>query len=292
LPDLTADYWALRNHAGAVWLSRDFISVAGPDTITFLQGQLSQDVEKLLVGESAWSFLLQPQGKVDALLRVHRTEDDGVVLDTDGGYGGRVIERLNRFKLRIKAELEPLDWRCLAVRGPEAHLVAKGWPADWAGLSGVDVVGMGPELPDGVRLCDLQAYEAVRVEAGWPMMGREIDEKTIPAETGVVDRAVSFTKGCFTGQELVARIDSRGGNVPRHLRGVVVGTNVVPPVGATVEVDGKDVGVLTSVAESLERRAPVALAYVRRAVEPPADVVLTWDGGSAPARVETLPLVN
>jgi folate-binding protein YgfZ len=123
-------------------------------------------------------------------------------------------------------------------------------------------------------------------------MGREIDDKTIPAETGVVDRAVSFTKGCFTGQELVARIDSRGGNVPRHLRGVVVGTNVVPPAGATVEAEGKDVGVLTSVAESLERRAPVALAYVRRAIEPPADVTLRWDGGSAPARVEELPLVS
>jgi folate-binding protein YgfZ len=123
-------------------------------------------------------------------------------------------------------------------------------------------------------------------------MGKEIDEKTIPAETGVVDRAVSFTKGCFTGQELVARIDARGGNVPRHLRGIVVGTNVVPPAGATVTADGKDVGALTSVAESLERRAPVALAYVRRAVEPPADVTVAWDGGSAPARVEELPLVG
>ena len=146
-------------------------------------------------------------------------------------------------------------------------------------------------VPDGVPLCDLDAYEAVRIEAGVPAMGRELDEGTIPAEAGIVDRAVSFTKGCFTGQELVARIDSRGGNVPRHLRGVVVGTNVVPPAGAAVTVDGKVVGVLTSVAESLERRAPVALGYVRRAVEPPADVTITWDGGSAPARVEELPLV-
>jgi folate-binding Fe-S cluster repair protein YgfZ len=102
---------------------------------------------------------------------------------------------------------------------------------------------------------------------------------------------VSFTKGCFTGQELVARIDSRGGNVPRHLRGVVVLENALPPVGAKLVVDGKEVGALTSVAESLDRRAPVALAYVGRAVEPPADVTVSWDGGSAKARVETLPLV-
>ncbi len=293
MPDLTEDYWALRKDAGAVWLPRDFLQVAGPDAVTFLQGQLSQDVEGLGVGTSAWTFLLQPQGKVDALLRVTRAAGDRFVLDTDAGWGERAVGRLNRFKLRIKCDVEPLAWRCLAVRGPGAHEVATGFaPADWPGLPGVDLCGGEPTVPPDLRVCDLQAYEAVRVEAGVPVMGREIDEKTIPAETGVVDRAVSFTKGCYTGQELVARIDSRGGNVPRHLRGIVVGTNVLPPAGAGVEVDGKEVGTVTSVAESLERRAPVALAYVRRTVEPPADVTLTWEGGSAPARVEELPLVS
>jgi folate-binding protein YgfZ len=292
LPDFTEDYWSLRKDAGAVWLPRDFLVVSGPDAMTFLQGQLSQDIEQLDVGTSALSFLLQPQGKVDALLRVNRVESDVVVLDTDAGWGDAVKARLERFKLRVKADVEPLAWRCLAVRGPSAGSIAGGVDAEWPGLAGVDIVGDDPVVPDGVRLCDLAAYEAVRIEAGVPAMGSEIDEKTIPAETGVVDRAVSFTKGCFTGQELVARIDSRGGNVPRHLRGVVVGTNVLPPAGATIEADGKEVGTLTSVAESLERRAPVALGYVRRAVDPPADVTLTWDGGSAPARVETPPLVR
>ena len=178
------------------------------------------------------------------------------------------------------------------MRGARAHEAADGLPADWPGLAGVDVVGESPALPDGAHLCELDAYEAVRIEAGVPAMGRELDEGTIPAEAGIVDRAVSFTKGCFTGQELVARIDSRGGNVPRHLRGVVVQTNVCPPAGASVEVDGKAVGVLTSVAESFERRAPVALAYVRRAVEPPAEATVSWSDGSAPARVEQLPLVS
>jgi tRNA-modifying protein YgfZ len=291
LPDLAEDYWALRKDAGAVWLPRDFLRVSGPDALTFLQGQLSQDVEQLARESSGLSFLLQPQGKVDALLRVTRIEDDVVVLDTDAGWGEAVKARLERFKLRIKADVEALAWRCLAVRGPSSHKVAAGVDADWPGLPGVDVVGDAPQVPEGVRLCDLEAYDAVRIEAGVPIMGREIDEKTIPAETGVVDLAVSFTKGCFTGQELVARIESRGGNVPRHLRGIVVGTNLRPPAGATVVADGKEVGVLTSVAESLERRAPIALAYVRRAVEPPADVTITWDGGSGPARVEALPLV-
>ena len=164
--------------------------------------------------------------------------------------------------------------------------------SDWPGLPGADLVGEPVTPPDGIRLCSLEAYDSVRIEAGIPVMGRELDEGTIPAEAGVVEQTVSFTKGCYTGQELVARIDSRGGNVPRRLRGVVVATNVLPPPGARVQVGDKDVGRLTSVGESLDRRAPVALAYVGRAVQPPADVTVAWDGGSAPARVETLPLAS
>jgi folate-binding protein YgfZ len=305
VPDLTADYLAFRREAGAVWLPRDFVVVSGPGATTFLQGQLSQDIAALAAGGSTWALLLQPQGKLVAFLRVLREGDDRYVLETDAGYGPVVIERLNRFKLRVKADIEPLAWRCLAVRGPKAHEVAgdeRGAAAasvqvvaDWPGLPGVDLVGEDPQPPEGVRLCSLDAYEAVRIEAGIPVMGRELDESTIPAEAGVVERSVSFTKGCYTGQELVARIDSRGGNVPRRLQGVIVGTNVLPPPGASLRAGQngeKDVGRLTSVAESLDRRAPVALAYVGRAVTPPADVTVVWEGGSAPGRVEPLPLVS
>lgn len=296
MTDLTADYLALRREAGAVPLPRDVLRVSGPDAGTFLQGQLSQDVE-LAAGGSAWSLLLQPQGKMVALVRVTREGEESFLVDTDAGWGGVVSERLTRFKLRVRCDIDPLDWRAVAVRGPEAHEAAKGGqglavPADWPGLPGVDLLGQAPEPPAGIRVCSGEAYEAVRIEAGVPVMGREIDDRTIPAELGVVDRSVSFTKGCYVGQELVARIDSRGGNVPRHLRGIVVATNVIPPLGASVRVDGKEVGTLTSVAESLDRRAPVALAFVGRAVTPPRDATITWDGGgSAPARVESLPLV-
>jgi folate-binding protein YgfZ len=206
-----------------------------------------------------------------------------------------VVERLQRYKLRVKCDITPLQWRCVAVRGPKARELAAGGEglaaaADWPGLPGVDLLGEAPAAPEGARRCSLDAYEAVRIEAGIPAMGRELDERTIPAEAGVVERSVSFTKGCYTGQELVARIDSRGGNVPRHLRGVVVAAESAPPVGAAVQVDGKDVGSLTSVAVSPGLEAPVALAYVGRAVVPPAEVRVAWDGGQASARVETLPL--
>ena len=294
--DLAREYEALRREAGVVDLPRDVIRVAGPDAVSWLQGQLSQDVAKLAVGASADSLLLQPQGKVHSFVRVTRAGPDELLLDVDGGFGPAVMERLRRFKLRIKAELEPLEWRCLAVRGPRAHEVAvraRGGmvvAADWPGLPGADVLGESPVLPDDVPRCSLEAWQAVRVEAGVPAMGAELTERTIPAEAGIVERTVSFTKGCYTGQELVARIDSRGGKVPRHLRGVVVGGDgPAPPVGASVVAGDKEVGTLTSVAAT--PGGPVALAYVRRDVEPPADAEVRWDGGSAPARVQALPLV-
>ncbi len=294
--DVAGDYIALRQGVGAVWLPRDFVRVHGPEAVSFLQGQVSQDVAALAPGSSAHSFLLQPQGKVDALVRVTRTGEEEMVVDVDGGFGEAVQSRLQRFKLRVKAELEPLPWKCLALRGPIAHDVEVDGGGlvlanDWPGLPGVDVVGEAPSVPPGVRTCGPEAWEAVRIEAGIPAMGAELTEKTIPAEAGIVDRTVSFTKGCFTGQELVARIDSRGGHVPRHLRGILVATNVIPPVGAEVSVEGRAVGSLTSVAESLQRRAPVGLAYVKRDVEVPAEAEVRWEGGSAPARIEALPLV-
>lgn len=310
MTDVTSDYVALRREVGVVEVPRDALRVTGPDAPAFLQGQLSQDVEGLLYGTSTWSFVLQPQGKVEGFCRVTRlSSDDAFLLDTDGGWGQSLCQRLERFKLRTKVEIEPLTWRCLALRGPGAAGSAPGLgdvgaldaggsvalAADWPGLPGVDLVGPDPVPPEGVRVCSLDAYENVRIEAGVPRLGAELTERTIPQEAGLTERAVSFTKGCFTGQELVARIDSRG-HVNRHLRGVVVGAAVRPPEGATVvaTVDGneKDVGELTSVGESLDRRAPVALAYVRREVELPADVVIRWDGGEVPARVEELPLVG
>jgi len=276
-----------RTAAGAVWLPRDFLAVDGPDTVKFLQGQLSQQVE-IDVGASAWALLLSPQGKLVAFLRMLRVGPERYVLETDSGFGDAVAERLNRFKLRIKATVEPLAWKCLAVRGPDAHgaVPAGGVVADWPGLPGRDLVGASPAVPGGVPVLDLEAYERARIEAGIPVMGKELDESTIPAEAGIVDQAVtsvSWTKGCYTGQELVARIDSRGGNVPRRLRGVRLSGPA--PAGAEVHAGGKKAGRLTSVA------GDVALAYVGRAVTPPAEVAVVWDGGSAPARVEPLPLV-
>jgi folate-binding protein YgfZ len=298
------DYQALRNEVGAAWVHRDVVRVSGPAALSYLQGQLSQDVENLPAGASAESLLLSPQGKIDALVRVTRTDGDEMLLDVDGGYGEAVIERLRRFKLRTKVDIGAVEgWKCLSLRGPAVAGLGLGnrrrdgltLPADWPGLPGVDLLGARPSMPDHVRVCGMAAWEAVRIEAGIPRMGAELTERTIPAEAGVVNRTVSFTKGCYTGQELVARIDSRGSRVPRHLRGLVISAygDGAPSVGAVVMAeDGeRELGQLTSVATSLSL-GPVALAYLRREIEPPADVVVRAGDSQMPARVENLPLVS
>jgi len=252
---------------GMVWceVARDAVRVAGPDAETYLQGQCAQDVAALGVGASAWTFLLQPSGKVDVLARVTRLAD-GFVLDTDGCYGAALADRLRRFLLRTKATVEPLAWRAIAVRNPGPTLVTTDsaliLSANWHEQRGFDLLGDTVEPPLGATRIERPAYERLRVEAGWPAMGAELTADTIPAEAGVVPVAASFTKGCYTGQELVARIDSRGGHVPHLLRHVRLERPA--KVGDAVEVDGKAVGRLTSVAGDL------ALAYVGRAVEPPA----------------------
>jgi folate-binding protein YgfZ len=265
---------------GACRLARDVVRVGGPDAVDYLQGQLSQDVAGLVVGEASFSFLLQPQGKVDAFLRVTRVDDEELVLDLDAGWGDAVVARLRRFLLRTKAEIEPVDWSVVAVRGvvPEPPPGAWALPPETPGVPGADLLGESVAPPAGLPELDPVAYEVLRIRAGVPRMGAELDESTIPAATGAVERAVSFTKGCYTGQELVARIDARGDRVPTRLRGLVAAGPL--EVGAAVTRDGRDVGRVTSAAGG------VALAYVRREVEPPADVEV----GGRPARVEVLPL--
>ena len=122
-------------------------------------------------------------------------------------------------------------------------------------------------------------------------MGIDIDERTIPQEAGLVEAAVSLTKGCFVGQELVARIDSRG-HVNRHLRGIRILTNLLPPQGAEIVAGDRTTGSITSVAESLELRAPVGLALLRREVAPGDPLQVRWDGGTAPAVAEQLPMAG
>jgi tRNA-modifying protein YgfZ len=191
---------------------RDVVQVSGPDAATYLQSQTSQDLRPLAVGSSVWTFLLQPTGKIDVLARVWRTTDDTFVMDTDAGFGGVLMARINRFKIRVKADVTVLPWRCIAVRGAAGDGVST-----WG--SGYDLLGEDPQPPAGVPAGTADDLLAARIDAVWPQMGSEIvPGETIPAETGVTDLAVSFTKGCYPGQELVERMDSRAATAPRVLQ--------------------------------------------------------------------------
>ena len=271
-------------------LDRDVLRVAGPDAMGYLQGQVSQDVEALAAGASAWSLVLQPQGRIDAWVRITRVAEDEAVLDVDSGFGPALAARLAHFKLRVKVDIDPLPWRCLAVRGPAA---APGLPgpddliaaAPWPLVGGWDRLGPDPAAPAGIAPVDAGAFEVRRIEAGLPRMGAELTDRTIPAEAGIVEVSVSFTKGCYTGQELVARIDSRGGHVPRRLRGLRFPLGAaVPAPGSEVEVDGRPVGTVTSAALHPAGHV-VALAYVARAVVPPA----TGTCGDGPVLIGAVP---
>jgi tRNA-modifying protein YgfZ len=306
-------YVALRRGAGAYHLPVDAVAVSGPDALAYLQGQLSQDVALLDVGGSAPALLLEPDGKLTALVRVTRPSDDAYVLDTDAGFGPVVVARLQKFKLRTKVEIEPVDWSCVALRGDRVAPVRARTEApfevavDWNGTRGVDLVG--PEaraveeaVPDDAVWCDAAAWEALRVEAGIPKMGAELDSRTIAAEAGLVQRTVSFTKGCYTGQELVARLDARGSRVARRLCGVVAG-DAEPAeagllVGASLWTPGGDrvIGRCTSATWCPGLGKVGALAYLHRSVDDVADLLWATDEGAPagarrPAAARPLPLV-
>lgn len=292
----TAD---LATTPGVVAIERDIVRVQGTDALSFLQGQLSQDVEALADGAGAPSFLLQPTGKVEAWLRVTRLAGDEFVLDVDCGWGEAVVARLKRFRLRTKADLEGARWSGVALRGPGAGAI--GWDppppgalrlaASLYGAEAIDVLGPeGTVVAAGASVVGIGALDALRIERGVPAMGAEIGEATIPAELGqaVIDASVSFTKGCYTGQELVARIDSRGGNVPHPIRGLRVDGDV-PAVGATLHLDHKQVGRVTSAARSAAFGA-IALAVVGRAVEIGQTVEVRGPDGTALGTISDLPL--
>lgn len=272
---------------------RQAIRATGEDIVAFLQGQMSQDIEAIAPGESRWSLLLHPQGKVAAWLRVTRLGDTEFVFDVDAGWAEEAVTRLNRFKLRTKCDFEIMGWKSLLLFGPEAATVdVSGASLDvadsWAGLAVRVVFGEAPTVAGDPVEIDQDVVRALRIEAGRPAMGTELDESTIPAAAGVVDQSVSFTKGCYTGQELVARIDSRGNNVPKRLVGLVVTDATMLTAGDAVDSGDAAVGVVTSAALSDMVGGPVALAYIGRAVETGAEVSV----GAATAVVSELPLVG
>ena len=243
---------------------RDFVGVKGPDAEDYLQRMLSNDVVALAPGESCDALLLTPKGRIIAPVRVLRRADDDYLLLTEPGLGGRVREELARLRFAARAEIGQEEHRSQVVLGANEGGIPN---ADYA-LPAVELLDDDPPAADPISADEL---EALRIAAGTPAWGKELDDSVLPAEAGLDETHISFTKGCFPGQEPVARLHYRG-HANRRLRVLDVER---ADRDAEIVWNGKVVGRVTSAVEAL------ALAYVR--TEVPDDALL--DVAGRPARM-------
>ena len=229
--------------------ARSYVRVSGPDACDYLQRMVSNDVESLAAGDAIPALLLTAKARVIAPLVVWRRGEDDFLLLTEPELGEAVLALLRRMRLRARCEIEPEQHLSVLVFGGD------GIPTDFPGAVEALDSGLEPTL-------DADALELRRIEAGAPRWGRELDERVLPAEAGLEATHVSFTKGCYPGQEPVARLHYRG-HPNRRLR--VVELDDVPPYDTELVHDGKAVGRVTSAARRPDGSV-VALAYVRAEV--------------------------
>ncbi|MYG62798.1 MAG: folate-binding protein YgfZ [Acidimicrobiales bacterium] len=260
---------------------REVLVVTGPEAAGYLQGQVSADVGAMEVGQSALSFLLEPRGRIEALFVISRTGPETYIADIEPGFGEAMSASLERFKLRTRADFSLHEWQMHAVRGPRAEGestvgASSTGPAEapeqvvrpthWPLASGHDLLA-GPDseavaFAEGAEQVSAAEFEALRMAYGVPAMGIEIQPGDIPNETGLVEQAASFAKGCYRGQELVERIDSRTGG--RRCIQRFRATGDVSPGDGLCGTDGAGVGTVLSAA--LLAGAIVGFASVQRDV--------------------------
>jgi tRNA-modifying protein YgfZ len=243
------------------------VGVKGPDAETYLDRMLSNDVAALSPGESCEALLLTPKARVIAPMRVVRRASDDFLLVTEPGLGETLKAELVRMRFAAKVEIDTEEHRSYVLLGAEDGGIRNN---DY-GIPAVEVLDR--DLPDDAREASEEELERLRIEAGTPRFGAEIDERVLPAEAGLDERAISFTKGCFPGQEPVARLHYRG-HANRRLR--VLEVEDAEP-GTELLWQGKVVGRVTSAVPGL------ALAYVRTEVPDEALIELA-EGGNARMR--------
>lgn len=325
MPDLAAEYRAARD--GVALFDRSVlgkVSVTGRDRLAFLQGMLTNDVKALAPGQGAPAAFLDAHGKVMALLVVYAAADR-VLIELPASLTEKTLQTLDRYLISEKAYFESVDeaLAILSLQGPAARgrlEALAGAAVDLPPYGHVEVSlagapvrvinrseSPGPgfhcwvaaEHAAAVRAALEQAgavpagpetLEVLRVEAGQPWYPNDVDDSVILPETRL-EALVSYTKGCYIGQETVARVKYRG-HVNRALSGLVLEGERVPAQGARVSAEGREVGRVTSAVRSVALGRPIALAYVRREHFEPGSAVTVIDAaGEQPARVVALPFV-
>ena len=251
---------------------KDFLRISGTEAESYLQGQLSQDIEGMSDGEARFTFLLQPSGKVDAWLRITRQAQNDYLIDVDKNYGELVLARLKRFLLRTDCRVEILNYFLYTEIGNSRNendfVDCIAIPYSWFGFEFTDYIFKSDSFSEGFTLIDDQVWTEVRIKAGIPEMGKEIDTSTIPASLGIADFSVSFTKGCYTGQELVARMDSRKGGTPYRLVKISGISGITASQGFLLN-NGEEIGTITS--EIVIDNDFFALGFLKRGVNSPIE---------------------
>lgn len=326
---LIESYRALREHAaiGAV-APRAPLGVGGRDRASFLHGLLTNDVQALTAGRGCYAAWLTPQGRM--ITDLHVFEDgEMILLDVPAQLAAATMQRLDQFLFSEDVQVTDLSATLAPVwiHGPAAaatvERVLRGaaglasWPAyqhapmhldetaatvarvDQLGVPGFCIYVESARAGDlhgaleaaGAVAADPAAVEAARVEAGYPVFGVDMTDDTIPLEAGIEDRAISFTKGCYVGQEMIIRVLHRGhGRVARKLVGLRIGDGDTPSRGSKILAAGREVGAVTSAAHS-PRLGSIAMGYVHRDfTEPGTHVEIEGPAGRIAAAVSRFPL--
>jgi folate-binding protein YgfZ len=300
-------------------------TVTGRDRAAFLQGMLSNDVKALGPGQGCPAAFLDAHGKVVSLLSVYALEDR-MLLELPAGSTDKFLQVIDKFLISEKACFESADdvYAILAVQGPEAERMLAGLSGVtldaapyshqeveiagapvrvarrseavtpgfhcWTAVTHAEALGKALREAGAVPVGAL-ALETLRIEAGIPAYGQDVDETVILPETRL-DALVSYTKGCYIGQETVARVKYRG-HVNRGLSGLLLEGDRVPAHGDAITAGDKDIGRVTSAVRSIALGKPIALGYIRREHYEPGSAVTVVVGGSpVPARVAELPFVR
>jgi folate-binding protein YgfZ len=301
--ELDGEYRQLREEAGFVrrpWVRT--LAVTGPDALEFLQGQLTNDVEALEVGGGGYGALLDRKGHLQSDLRALRVGDEAVWIVAEADGAERVAGHLGMYRIGREVEVQPVDVEAISVLGPAAAATTGIDPpssehahleTEIAGVGGVRAVAtdLGFDLlfvsgevealasalvAAGVPETSEGAAEILRVESGRPRLGLDMTTETMPAEAGIVERAISFEKGCYIGQETVARLHYRG-RPNRHLSGLLLEQPAAH--GDAVHLGERELGRIGTAVVS-PALGPIALAVLRREAEPGVKVTLP-DGAEA-----------
>jgi folate-binding protein YgfZ len=304
--DWLAEHAALRNSAGVLDLSfRSRLCLLGNDRKNFLNGQVTNNVKDLQVGQGCYAALITAKGKMQSDLNIYNLESE-ILLDFEPGISDAVKERLEKYVIADDVQIMDVapHYGLLSVQGPKGAEVINALqigllPPEKSlhffsakdetlgeiylmnnprtGSAGFDLfvptnslsavadklIAAAKEV--GGRACGWSALEIARIEAGIPRFGADMDETNLPPEAGLESRAISYTKGCYIGQEVIARIRTYG-QVAKALRGLRLADDLknLPVKGDKLFLGEKEVGYITSAIASPSLKANVALGYVRR----------------------------